>query len=303
VTGAGDWTANVYFSQHSATPVYLRSFAVASDGSWGGRILIPGTAVLGLATLTAMCFDATHHVPSTTNVYYLPLYLGIVPVHRFAVDRSAASPGTPIRVTSTDPCPAPADAPQWYYAVAVRNPETGEINSLVSDAPNADGNWTTSVWSTDAASSEQAQIAAGCGDGDPTGGSTHLDYYVPVTITALPSPSVSLSTNLLAFGRQRLGTVSDARTVTLTNPSSGTLTFGQATTVGTNRADFHITTDTCSRVTVDPGGSCHVTISFRPSGDGNRTATLAFTDNAATSPQVVSLTGRGCALVLGGVCV
>jgi hypothetical protein len=41
--------------------------------------------------------------------------------------------------------------------------------------------------------------------------------------------------------------------------------------------------------------SCTVTLRFRPSGTGARSATLAIADNAAGSPQTVGLTGTGTA--------
>jgi hypothetical protein len=291
----------VYFGQQANPAVYLRSFVVADDGSWGGPVQIPDTAAVGPARLSAVCFDAAHHIASATDVYYTPLWIDIVPVHTFAVDRSAASPGTPVRVSSVDPCPAPTDAADWYYVVAVRDPQSGAYyGTPPTGAPDAAGTWAATV---NMPPSGTAQIAAGCGDHDRSAGSTDFDLYVPTTITVLPPPTVALSTKSLSFGQLRLRTTSPARTVTLTNPSSGTLTFGQATVRGTNRSDFQILADTCSNRTLEPGGSCQASVTFRPSAGGTRSAALAFVDNAPGSPQLVALTGRGCSLLLGGLCV
>ena len=47
-----------------------------------------------------------------------------------------------------------------------------------------------------------------------------------------------------------------------------------------------------------PNGACAVSVTFAPSASGSRTATLSISDNAANSPQTVSLTGTGTAVSL-----
>src|SRR5207245_2738638 len=46
---------------------------------------------------------------------------------------------------------------------------------------------------------------------------------------------------------------------------------------------------------VAPGASCTISISFTPEATGARTATVTITDDAAGSPQLVSLVGMGIA--------
>jgi hypothetical protein len=41
------------------------------------------------------------------------------------------------------------------------------------------------------------------------------------------------------------------------------------------------------------GSSCAVSVTFTPTVSGTQTGTLAITDNAIGSPQLVGLTGRG----------
>jgi hypothetical protein len=64
---------------------------------------------------------------------------------------------------------------------------------------------------------------------------------------------------------------------------------------GTNAGDFIIqTASTCSAdSTVAPNGTCTIVVGFNPSAAGARTATIALVDNAANSPQSLSLTGNG----------
>ena len=47
-----------------------------------------------------------------------------------------------------------------------------------------------------------------------------------------------------------------------------------------------------------PNGTCAVSVTFTPSAAGSRTATLSINDNAANSPQTVSLSGTGTAVTL-----
>ncbi|HEV2348783.1 MAG TPA: choice-of-anchor D domain-containing protein [Terriglobia bacterium] len=105
----------------------------------------------------------------------------------------------------------------------------------------------------------------------------------------------SLSPSTISFGNQSVGTTSAAQTITMTNTGTANLAFaaGAVTLSGTNAADFAISTDTCSGATVAPTATCTVDVTFTPSVNGAEAASLNFTDNAAVSPQAVSLTGTG----------
>jgi beta-propeller repeat-containing protein/ASPM-SPD-2-Hydin domain-containing protein len=46
---------------------------------------------------------------------------------------------------------------------------------------------------------------------------------------------------------------------------------------------------------VNAGANCAINVTFRPTASGSRTGTLTFTDNAAGSPQIISLAGTGAA--------
>ena len=80
--------------------------------------------------------------------------------------------------------------------------------------------------------------------------------------------------------------------MTVTNTGSAALVVTSVTIGGTNPGDFGQTT-TCA--TVAPGASCTISVTFRPTATGARTATLSIADNAAASPQTVALSGTGTA--------
>jgi hypothetical protein len=103
------------------------------------------------------------------------------------------------------------------------------------------------------------------------------------------APAVSLSPTSLVFGNQNVGTVSPAKTVTLSNTGTAPL----AITSIVNTGDFK-TTNSCG-TSVAAGASCSISVTFAPTVTGTRSGTLTITDNATNSPQSVSLTGTGVA--------
>ena len=70
---------------------------------------------------------------------------------------------------------------------------------------------------------------------------------------------------------------------------------------GVNAGDF-AETHTCGS-SLTPGASCNISVTFRPTVTGTRTAKLSITDNAAGSPQKVALSGSGVLLLPFNHCV
>jgi hypothetical protein len=118
--------------------------------------------------------------------------------------------------------------------------------------------------------------------------STHIKSFKFATCG---TPKVSLSPTSVAFGNQAVGTPSSAHVVTLTNVGNATLTLSKISFTGTNPGDFAKTT-TCGG-TLAPSAKCTVSVTFKPTAKGARSAALTFTDNATPSSQSVSLSGTG----------
>lgn len=97
----------------------------------------------------------------------------------------------------------------------------------------------------------------------------------------------------LTFGAQDVGTTSAPQSITITNTGSAGLFVNSAATRGANPLDFTQVDDGCSGLTLAPGSSCSVAITFSPTATGTRSATFLLTDNAAGSPQGVPITGTG----------
>ena len=119
---------------------------------------------------------------------------------------------------------------------------------------------------------------------------------VPLTGTgSAAAPVASLSATSESFGNQRVGTSSSAQTVTLTNTGNAPLTFNGAgiAITGANSGDFS-QTNTCGS-TLAAGANCNISVTFKPTATGSRSASVSIADNASGSPQAVSLTGTGTA--------
>jgi uncharacterized protein YkwD len=117
------------------------------------------------------------------------------------------------------------------------------------------------------------------------------------TMTVTSAPSVGLSSSGLAFGNITVGVASAAQTATVTNTGNGPLTVSAASIGGANPGDFTLSNG-CG--TVQPGNSCSIAVTFKPSVAGARSATMTISDNAAGSPHMVALTGTGVAVVAPG---
>lgn len=115
----------------------------------------------------------------------------------------------------------------------------------------------------------------------------------------LTAPQAVPSAASLAFGNQALYTAALAQTVTFSNPGPAAAAFSSWTLTGTNATSYSITNNTCG-FSLAAGSTCNLAISFSPSQVGTLAATLVANDNAAGSPQTVSLTGSGLLVMPSG---
>jgi len=114
------------------------------------------------------------------------------------------------------------------------------------------------------------------------------------SINVVTSPGATLSSSSLTFGNTMVGSTTTAQSVTLTNTGNGTLTITGVTVTGTGAADFAVSSNTCGS-SLAASASCTVAVTFTPAAVGILTATVSIADNAAGSPQTVTLTGTGVA--------
>lgn len=94
----------------------------------------------------------------------------------------------------------------------------------------------------------------------------------------------------LVFAAQSLNTTSQPQTVTLTNGDTSYAILGIAL-AGNNPGDFAETT-TCPAGSLNVGATCTLTVTFTPTAQGIRKASLTINDNAPGHPHIVNLTGN-----------
>src|SRR5579863_4870074 len=118
------------------------------------------------------------------------------------------------------------------------------------------------------------------------GGSS--DAFLAKIDPVTSAPAVSMSPFSLQFGSQIVATTSAPQTVVLRNMGSASLNISTETMTDADFAE----TDNCSG-SVSPASSCTLTITFTPTTTGSLSGSFVLTDNAADSPQSLSLSGTG----------
>jgi len=131
--------------------------------------------------------------------------------------------------------------------------------------------------------------------GTETGVLTVSDQFRSQTValsgTGVAPPGVSLSPySTIAFPATGVGLTAPAQTVTLTNNGGLPLTIFNKSVTG----DFAIVagSNTCGSI-LAVNAACTLQLVFTPNGAAARTGAFSVTDNAATSPQGLQLTGTG----------
>jgi len=105
-------------------------------------------------------------------------------------------------------------------------------------------------------------------------------------------PIASLSATALSPGAN-LGGSAGGQVVTVTNTGDGALTIRAIRITGVAAGDY-TQSNNCLR-TIEPGGSCAISVNFTPHGYGVRTATLTLSDDGLGGAQSIALRGTGTA--------
>lgn len=105
----------------------------------------------------------------------------------------------------------------------------------------------------------------------------------------------------LTFPLQLVKTTGTAQTVTLANTGNIAMTISSITLAGANPTDY-VLSYTCSVGAATPlaaGGTCTISVQFRPTASGARTASLTIASNALVNPSItVPITGTATSVSL-----
>jgi hypothetical protein len=126
----------------------------------------------------------------------------------------------------------------------------------------------------------------------PTPGVVRGTCDAPRTFVLLaPVIAVSPTTGLTAFASTAVNGTSAARTVTVSNTGFADLTVSP-TVIGTDAASFSLANGCTAPVA--PGGTpCVLSVTFKPTTTGLKTATLSISSNGSATPKTFTLTGTG----------
>ncbi|MCF8168919.1 MAG: choice-of-anchor D domain-containing protein [Rhodoferax sp.] len=114
-----------------------------------------------------------------------------------------------------------------------------------------------------------------------------MDVAKDVTASFKDSSLVSGLPAALAFATQNMGSTSASKAVSLSNTGTAALNINSISVTG----DF-VVTHTCG-AGMGAGGTCDLSITFKPTASGARTGTLTLDTDAPGSPHTVSLSGNG----------
>jgi hypothetical protein len=107
------------------------------------------------------------------------------------------------------------------------------------------------------------------------------------------TPTLNLSPSSLAFGNVTVKTAAPPQQITLSNSGTGALIISAGTVAG---AGFSMSTVTFP-LTLNPGQTATLTVSFDPSASGAVSGTLTLASNLSAKPStVISLSGTGVAV-------
>jgi trimeric autotransporter adhesin len=121
-----------------------------------------------------------------------------------------------------------------------------------------------------------------------TGTSGNLAQTTGLTLTVTQAIAVTFSPSSLSFGSEAVNNTSAAKTVTLKNTGTATLTISGIAA----SAHFTISSTTCG-ASLPAGRACKVSVTFTPAQLGSVSGTLSFTDNGPGGGQMVALSGTG----------
>lgn len=152
------------------------------------------------------------------------------------------------------------------------------------------GLYKATVTETDSAGTSTARVFTGQTVSRNGGPSATAERALTIVAAR---PRVSLSTSALDFGEQTMSQLYLTKPVTLTNTGEGPLQVSGVAVNGSNVRSFAVDDDHCGGQMIAPGGECVVEVRFLPTSIGAKAATLQFTDDAATNPQTVALSGVG----------
>jgi len=142
---------------------------------------------------------------------------------------------------------------------------------------------------TGSTNSTNFPVIAGAPQASYAGTNSSTNVFI-AKVSAQDAPAVALSPQSLAFGNQTINNSSNPRTVTLVNAGSAPLNIPPN---GISVTGQFSQTNNCGSVVPAGGGTCTIQVTFTPTQTGSVTDQVTISDDAAGSPQSITVTGTG----------
>jgi hypothetical protein len=271
---SGGTCANAGSIAASASCTIILTFTPSATGARSATLNIQGTV---------------NASDSLTGTGTLPV-IGLAPSPAAFGNQNVGSPSSPLTVTVSNTGTATQTLSTPFFTITGAN--AGDFARSGGTCANA-GSIATSASCTIILTFTPAAT-----------GSRSATLTIQGTVNATDSltgtgiaSAVTLAPTNIAFGNQTSGTTSGNTAVTLTNSGTATLNITSIVLTGTNAAEFSTNGSTCGS-TLAAAASCGLNVAFSPVSTGAKTASLTFTTDAASSPNNVTLTGTGTAVLV-----
>jgi hypothetical protein len=113
-----------------------------------------------------------------------------------------------------------------------------------------------------------------------------------VSLTGTGTAAITLTPTAFKFATTKVGTTSTPKVMTFKNLLTKSITISGMGFTGANPGDFAIASKTCGS-TLAAKTSCTVSVTFKPTATGARSATLRVSNSVVPNPITSSLSGTG----------
>jgi hypothetical protein len=256
--------------------------------------------------------SGTNGVLSTSNSSYMPAYAA-TPGWDFATGIGTVNAYNLVKALAVPPAPVVSFAPPSVF-LGSEALGTNSMPQRVMLKNVGDASLTINSYSIGGGNSTDFSVSSTCPGTLPANSSCSFSVYFDPTaagprksalivndnapgnphevlLTGVGSAAV-VSPSTLGFGTVTVGTSSSPQNATIANNGSATMQLWQIVITGANAGDFSITANSCG-TTLAGSASCTVSVTFKPTATGTRTASLLFSDDGGGSPQAAALTGSG----------
>ncbi|MHB1955440.1 MAG: beta strand repeat-containing protein [Sulfobacillus sp.] len=244
-----------------------------NNSTWGWNIGLGGSGVVFASTATNLVSNDSNNAADVfvaSNPFVGSVSLNSVSLGTPSIAGGSVATGT---VTLTNPAPAGgATVSVWSNNAAAQPPAEVMVPAGATSVPIT---FSTSLIQSETVMTIMASY---------NGGSS------VAVLTLEPTPELAVSPSTWDFGYQAVGTTTPTESFVLTNSGTAALVIdsirmyaGQA---------YSISANTCGS-SIAPGGSCSVSIVFKPSTSGTTSDALQISFGSPAATQSITLTGIG----------